>query len=80
MPARFSLSSLISPISCNQYSTKFDLRMLSKQYKEALALTVQEITEEDVKKVRKFGFKDKIAYAIGISLIFIFFPHFKMFR
>ncbi len=37
----------------NQYSTKFDLRMLSKQYKEALALTVQEITEEDVKKVRK---------------------------
>lgn len=37
----------------NQYSSKFDLRMLSKQYKEALAQTVQEITGEDVRTIKK---------------------------
>ena len=37
----------------NQYSNKFDIRMLSKTYKEAIANTVEVITEESGSEIRK---------------------------
>ncbi len=37
----------------NQYSNKFDLRMLSRTYKDSLILTVAEITGEEIKQLKK---------------------------
>lgn len=37
----------------NQYTNKFDVRLLSREYKDALAQTVQLITEDDLKMIKK---------------------------
>ena len=37
----------------NQYSKKFDIRMLSRAYKDALASTVEIITGEPIQTIKK---------------------------
>ena len=37
----------------NQYTNKFDVRLLSREYKDALAQTVHEITGDDLKMIKK---------------------------